>query len=180
MLHVRTDKIACKTFSKSLKQSAEACCSSSHSSGGLSSVAVCAFRHNEPFRWRAHQHIHRLMQAIVATARLEFYTNPVVMGSWRGENKGGWFLTFKDSGHERYEWKLFYSTKENRDHTFPFQRIFRQILIFPLKRCTCHWNIHHPAKYFILCMLGCHWDCCPSAFIDHTHKKVKEGALFDT
>lgn len=156
-MHVRTDKIACKTFSKSLKQSAEACCSSSHSSGGLRSVAVCAFRHNEPFRWRAHQHIHRLMQAIVAIARLEFYTNPVVMGSWRGENKGGW-----------------------RDRTFPSRRIFRQILIFPLKRCTWHWNIHHPAKYFILCMLGCHGDCCPSAFIDHTHKKVKEGALFDT
>lgn len=66
---------------------------------------------------------------------------------------------------------------------FPPRCIFSlsaMILIFPLKRRTCHWNIHQSVKYFILCVLECHWACGLSVFIGHTHKKVKEGILWYT
>lgn len=70
-----------------LKPSAEACCSSvsgpSHNSGGLSSAAVCASRYNGPFRWRAHQHIHRLIPSIVAIAQDSSFIQTQL--SWKGE-----------------------------------------------------------------------------------------------
>lgn len=43
-------------------------------SKGLSSAAVCATRHNGPFRWRIQQHMQLLIASIVATAVI-----PVVM-----------------------------------------------------------------------------------------------------
>ncbi len=69
------------------KTSAEACCSSAsgplHHSEGLSSAAICASRHNGAFRWRAHQHIHRLIPAIVAIAQDSRFTQAQL--SWKAE-----------------------------------------------------------------------------------------------
>ncbi len=69
------------------KQSAEARCSSVsgplRNSGGLSSAAVCASRHNGPFRWRAHQHIHRLIPSIVLP--LQDWSFIQTQLSWKGE-----------------------------------------------------------------------------------------------
>lgn len=71
------------------KLSAEACCSSVsgplHNSGGLSSAAVCASRHNGPFRWRAHQHIHRLIPSIVAIAQDSSFIQTQL--SWKGKKE---------------------------------------------------------------------------------------------
>lgn len=57
-------------------------------SGGLSPAAVCALRHNGPFRWKGHERIHQLMRSIVTIARLKFYRNPLVTAG-REEGKRG-------------------------------------------------------------------------------------------
>ena len=142
--------------SQRLKPSAEACCSSvigpSHNSGGLSSAAVCASRHNGPFRWRAHQHIHRLIPSIVATAQDSSLIQTQL--SWKGEKgeKRTGMVDEKRLGEESgWEWMQRLWQCLHCCVAFSpgciFSTLSAMILILPLE------TTHLPLKYSSSCWI---------------------------